>query len=155
MARTTIADANGQLVTIDQDSSCDLTITLADSSGDALAKEAITSLTATLVNAVDGSVINDRIDQDIYDTNGTTVSDSGVITMRLQPSDNPVIGTLLADESESHFLRIEWGWTDSSGLSRTGSHEFEIQVREVTDPVRQLACSVGRFILTGVDATLT
>ena len=91
MPRTALLTTEGIKLIADEGESADYTGTLYDhATGLAIAKSALATLTATLKNAVDGAVINDRDDEDILDANGGAVTTAGVVTLKLQPLDNIV-----------------------------------------------------------------
>jgi hypothetical protein len=135
MVRETLKDVDGQVVQVDEGESANVTATFADLDNATLAKASIDTMTATLVNAVDGTVINSVQDLDILDANNATVTAGGVLTMRLQPADNPIVSTTLAvNATESHYLTVAWTWNDGT-TGRTGRQEWEILVRNLTTPV--------------------
>ena len=137
MVRVTLADSDNLRREVDVGESADIVATFYDMDGDALAKAAIATLTATLVY-VDSSevvtVINSRNAQSILDANGGLVASSGVLTFRLQALDNIIVDTTLTEsEVESHYLTLVWTWSDGT-LTRTGKQEFEILVRNIAAP---------------------
>lgn len=101
------------------------TITLYDYDNDTLAKASIQTLTLSLVNEADGAVINGRDAVDILDANGGTVSAAGVVTLKLQPTDNVMVST---DDNEAHIAIITWTWTDPQAVSQTNSHNFKMTI---------------------------
>lgn len=133
MVRVTLKNTDGERIEIDEGESADITATFVDLDADSLDKAAISTLTCTLLNAADGSVINSRNNQDIKDANNSTMTAGGVLTLRLQPADNAIQdATLAAGETESHYLTVTWTWNDGTA-TRTGKQEWELLVRKLTE----------------------
>ena len=128
-----LLDANGAEKLIDQGESANVYSVLYDTTGAAFTSTAaILTLTATLSNAADKSVINSRNAQDIKGANGGSIAldaDGNVeLTLKLQPADNPIVAETDPDQPEEHYLLITWTWTDGA-LTRTGKHEWLLKVR--------------------------
>lgn len=131
MARAVILSSASERVEIEAGESADVVATLYDTSGAALAKAAIATLTATLQHITAAGVvttINSRSAQDILDTNGGAVTTAGVLTLKLQPLDNVAVDATYGNV-ESHYLTIAWTWVDADTVTRTGKQEFEFYVR--------------------------
>lgn len=121
MSRTALLTSAGVEAVFEEAESSDVRGTLYDASGAALAKAAIATLTATLINAADETEINSRTNQDILDANGGYVTTAGVLTLKLQPADNVIVdATTATGEVETHYIDIKWTWVDSDGDTRTG-----------------------------------
>lgn len=90
--------------TVNEGGSFTYEATLKDEDEVALALASIDSLTLTLVNVADSSVINSRSNQDVKNDNNVTVhATSGLMTWELQPEDTVIIDTTLErDELEAH-----------------------------------------------------
>jgi hypothetical protein len=116
-------------VIVDEGESCNVTVTFQDMAGDAIVKASLLSLTATLYDEATESIINSRNAQSVLDANGGTVASDGTLTLRLQPLDAVIVGTLDAGEIEAHVLLIGWTWSDGV-LTRTGKETREIGVRK-------------------------
>jgi hypothetical protein len=86
-----------------------------------------TTLTGTLYNVEDGSVINSRNATNYMNANGCTVSAGGVISLELTPDDNQIIGARTGKTKETHRMLLVWGW---AGGARIGRHEFQWAVEE-------------------------
>lgn len=128
-------DSDGERVEVDEGESCDIIATFIDLESATLDEASLATLTCTLINAADGTVINTREDQDIKDANNSTVTAGGVLTLRLQPADNAIVdATLTAGDTESHYLTVTWTWNDGV-TTRTGKQEWEILVRKLTAAV--------------------
>ena len=132
MAVVLLEDSAGSAVSVDEGESCIITATLYDATGEVLAKAAISTLTVSLINEADGSIINSREDQDILDANGGTVSTPGVVTLKLQPADNVMVDTS-GSEKEVHVVAFEWTWTDGQSVSMTGRQEYGMTVSAATN----------------------
>ena len=113
----------------------DLTAELYDNDGSALLKASITSLTLTIKDS-EGNVINSRDSVDINDTGIGSLEDvvvGGIDVVRL------TIKPVAADTAyqatdrtiESHMWRIDWGWTDTDGDSRTAGKIYEVKVERM------------------------
>lgn len=99
------------------------TATVKDETGIAIPAASLTTLTLTLYNRADGSIINSRNAQDVLNANNVTVDSAGLITWTMQPADNPIVDD--TREIERHVAL--WVWTYSSG-TKTGRHETEFDV---------------------------
>lgn len=103
--------------------------------GTALNKAALLTLTLTLLVEKDGTVINGRDDQDILDNNGGSVSVDGAIILRLQPDDNVIVSSDVEPEKdERHILRFKFTWDDGV-LIRTGIDERILLVQRLVAPL--------------------
>lgn len=122
-----ILSSGGVLVEVNEAESCNITATFNDITGTAIAKANLATLTCTLTNEADGSVINSRSAQSVLDANGGTVASDGTLTLRMQPADNVIVGTIPAGGSETHKLTLAWTWSDGV-LTRTGKEEGLITV---------------------------
>jgi len=111
--RTTIVDTTAEGVT------CQITGTLTDEAGVAIPGAALTTLKLWLYNTTGLTILNSRTAQDILNTNGGTVDGAGLVTMRLDPADNQIIGAGV-DGGEEHVALFEWTW--ASGTKK-GRHE--------------------------------
>lgn len=76
---------------VNEQSSAVYTATLKDENGTVIGSGAIDSLTLTLSNVADGSIINSRDEQDALNANNVTVSGGGVLVLTLQPADTAII----------------------------------------------------------------
>ena len=127
MARETLVNSSGSEVTVNEGESCIVTVTLVDSSGNDLAKSSIDTLAVSLYNAEDSATINSRDNQSVLDANNGTVSTAGVLTLKLGPNDNAIVDTGVLD-FETHYLDVQWTWTDADSDTLTGRHEFQFDV---------------------------
>lgn len=134
-----LKNEDGDIKVVQQGESCNLVGTF--DFGSAIEKAALATLTITLFNKpTDGdptpSVINSRNAQSVLDANGGTVTAAGVLTMKLDASDNTIIDTtnIAVGEHETHVARLTWTWTDDDGDTRTGIEELEFDVQRVASP---------------------
>jgi len=138
MARTELRTSSGDLKSIDAGESCIVTATMTDTTGADLSTSSVLTLTATLLNASDGAVINSRNAQDILNTNGGALADDGngsaTLTLSLLPADNPNVGTAVGS-LEEHYLLITWTWQDDDAVTQTGKKEWVLYIRPLTTPV--------------------
>lgn len=115
--RTTIADPIAELTTQK------LTARIRDENGLGFKPETLTLL---LYDAATLAVINNRNRVNIRDLNGGTVSDTGLLTLQLDPADSPILATNGAVGSkERHIALLEWTWAAGA---KAGKHEIEIVV---------------------------
>ena len=108
----------------------------------ALTKVKVKTLKATLTRMyAPFTIINGRNGQDVKDTNGGSLEDSGQFTLELAEEDNVLVDTILEDdEYESHRLLIKWTYdyvdpVTAAVSEQTGSKEYEIRVRPLPTPV--------------------
>ena len=127
----TLKRASGAVAYVDREESCVIEIVFYDCSEPPveLTKVMFGDLTATLTFAR-GFIINGRNNQNVLDINGGTVSDDGVLTLKLQPEDNIIFGALTPGEIEVHRLVLKWTWTDNDDIEMTGKAQYNILVRE-------------------------
>lgn len=105
----------------------EITTTVTDESGDAIAGSSLTTLTLTLYNKSTGAVINSVSETNILNTGRGSVSEAGVLTLTLEPEDMQVVDSeLKAGNIEHHVALIVWTW-DSGG--KRGHDELIIPVR--------------------------
>jgi len=138
MSREIIRDSDGNIQSAEAGESSTITALLTDATGANLDTASVLTLTATLVNATTGAVINSRNAQTILNANGGSLADNGdgnaLLTLKLSPADNANVGTT-AGNLEIHYLLVTWTWQDSDGDTQTGKHEWELYVRPTTTPV--------------------
>jgi len=120
-------NASGKKVAIQQGESCNVVGTFYDGSA-AIAKASLSAVTCSLFLESTGASINSRKDQSILDANGGTITAEGVLTLRLDAADNPIVGTVDAGDYEAHILRVMWAWNDGVS-SRTGKQEIRLWVQ--------------------------
>lgn len=124
-------DADGVAVVVQEGESCNVTSTFTDLDGNALNKLALITLTATLYDWATSAVINSRNAQDVLDANNGTLTSQGVLTLRLGPSDNAIVGTPSSGAIELHCLVLKWTFNDGVA-TRTGESEpLGIQVQNI------------------------
>lgn len=131
-----LKDSSGNERLIDESESCNVTVQFYDAAGSALATASLATLTATLKNAADNATINSISATNILNAGKGVVADNAsgeaVLTLRLEPADNPIVVETDPDVYESHYLLLQWTWNDGVA-SRTGRHEFELRVRVIPD----------------------
>jgi hypothetical protein len=124
-------DSDGERVSIQEGESCNVVATPQDMDGSAIAKASLLTLTASLFLESSGASINSRKGQDVLDANGGAVSAAGVLTLRLQPADNVIVGSPAVDAYEQHILRIGWTWNDGVLTPRTGIQDIRLYVQQL------------------------
>lgn len=130
---TQLRDASGKAVRVQQGESCDVVVTFKDMSGTSIAKASLLSLAATLYDQTTNAIINSRNAVSVLDANGGAVASDGTLTLRLQPADATIVGSIDAGDTETHVLRIDWTWSDGV-LTRTGREEWSILVERIASP---------------------
>lgn len=104
------------------------TATLKDQDGTAIPAAQISTLTLTLYNKEDGSIINSRNAQNVLNANGVTVHvTSGLLTWVIDGLDSPIVGVVPFGEYEEHIALFEG--TTVSGADIV--HEISLLVRSV------------------------
>lgn len=127
MGRDLLKDSAGKVKHVDSKESAVITAVLKDVNDAAINKSVLQSLTLTLVNAEDGTVLNGRDQQNILDANNGSVTAAGVVTIKLQPADNAVCGAN-TNELEDHYATLRWTYADTDGDLMSGAHQWVIQV---------------------------
>ena len=104
-----------------------ITATIQDEDGTALADTDLDTLTLNLYNLddEDNTVINSRTDQDVLNSNNVTVSDAGALVWSVQALDTIIVGTSLVERHRAVFK-----WTYSSG-TKAGSHIIDMAIRNL------------------------
>ena len=116
--------------TVNELSSFRYTGQVVDEEGNAIPGSSLSSLTLTLYNAADKSIINSRDKQDVLDANAVTVNESGDLTWDSVSGDSPIVGSVGIGQAEQHVALFEWTW----GSNRRGSHLltlYVVQMHEV------------------------
>jgi hypothetical protein len=114
-------------IVIEEGESMNIGISFHDMAGVAITKANLITLTITLIDVATSTVLNSRNGQSILDANGGTVTNDGVLTMRLDAADAPMVGTA---SRESHLARFTWTWNDGVSV-RTGKVEVVFDVVDV------------------------
>jgi hypothetical protein len=118
-----------KVVIVNEGESCNVAIEFQDMYKAAIVKASLLTLAATLYDETTKAIINGRNAQSVLDVNGGTVASNGALTLRLQPLDAVVVGSIDTGEMEAHVLLIEWTYSDGV-LTRTGIKDVEIKVRK-------------------------
>ena len=90
----------------------------------------LSSLTLTLYNEADASIINGRSELNVKDANNVTVhATSGLLTWTMQPDDNVIVDTTLGHgKTELHIARFDFTWASGT---KTGRHVVYIEVEQL------------------------
>ena len=126
---TPLLTAARKAVIVNEGESCNVAIEFQDMYKAAIVKASLLTLAATLYDETTKAIINGRNAQSVLDVNGGTVASNGALTLRLQPLDAVVVGSVDTGEMEAHVLLIEWTYSDGV-LTRTGIKDVEIKVRK-------------------------
>lgn len=127
-----LLDADGRTAIVQEGESCNVSGQLKNGADDVI-KASLLSLVLTLYDESSSAVINSRDAQDVLDAAGGSVSAGGLITMALDPADNPIAGSAPAGSTEPHILRFKWTWHDGTS-TRTGIQEFRLQAEKLASP---------------------
>lgn len=130
MTKTQLRGSDNQLFAVNEGQSFDLVLTPEDSSGAAIDANDLISLTLTLYDDATDGVINGRNAQDVLGANGGTIESDGTVTVRLDGSDNVIVGTVAEDGLENHVARLEYTYNDGQQV-RTGKEERLFAVRQL------------------------
>ncbi len=128
-----LRDQNGNDLRVQEGESFNFTATFKDVQATpvALTKSQILTLTLTLYAGT--TVINSRSAVDIKDANGGSLTDAGILTLKLDPADQVIVDTTTrAGATETHVARFEWTWND--GRARTGVSEYTFKVEKLPSP---------------------
>ncbi len=129
MSRTRLKSPSGEQVVVNEGEVAKVTANFIDYDDGILEVSNILSITATLRNAEDDSIINGRDGQSVLNANGGTLEDvdgEAVLTLYLNEDDNANIGGLLSGQ-EVHWLDFTWTWDDGVA-TRTGKSNYEYYV---------------------------
>lgn len=134
MARELLKDSSGNRVEVDEGESAKATVTFQDLDNASLATASISTLTVTIRNAADGTIINSRDGQNIKNANGGTLSDVGgaaTLEFILTTADNAA-QDVSEGETEYHWVDFVWTWSDGAG-TRTGKAAYKYPVRGIAN----------------------
>lgn len=101
------------------------TATLKDQADAVVPASTLATLTLTLYNVADLSIINSRNAQDVLNTNGVAVSEEGVLTWTIAPADNAIVNAARASELHKAVFVATWDTTKQM------VHEVDIRVKNV------------------------
>lgn len=130
MARTQLLKSDGSSVRVDQGEAADITVALLDENGTAITEAVLLTLTMTLFNESDRSIINSMDDIDITDASIGTVASNGVVTIKTRAADNTIVDTSVM-EAETHVIGLNYTWQDSASVTKPGYHEFSYEVLKI------------------------
>ena len=99
-----------------------ITAVIKDETNTVIPSTSLNTLTLTLYNKTDLTILNSRDGQDILNTNGGTVDSSGNFVLTLTPADMIVVHTVKTQET--HIALIEWTY----GSGKAGGYEIEFTV---------------------------
>jgi len=122
----------GQAFVCDEGESFNVEASFYDASGTLIDLATVTTLEATLYNRTTDAAINSRLDQDVKNTNGGTIS-SSVLTLRLDALDNVIVVSGSTGDVEYHVIKITATYSDGT-TTRTKITEKEFGVRQIAAP---------------------
>jgi len=108
---------------VNEKSTAKYTATLKDEDGNIIPAANIVSLTLTLCEVPDGTIINSRNDQDVLNTNNVTVDSSGILIYTLQELDTIIVNPALATEIHRATFKMTFNTTGKA----TWDVEFTIR----------------------------
>lgn len=98
------------------------TFVLKDEAGVVIPASALSAAVLTVYSAASEAIVNSREAQNVLNANNVTISELGVVTWTLQPSDVTMLNQAL--EEETHRCVFLFTWT-ASGNTRTHPHEVD------------------------------
>ena len=109
------------------------TTTMKDADGTAIPLANISTITLTLYNRGDGSIINSRgtpAAQDVKNANNVTIhATSGLLTWAIQADDNPIVSSAVpVNDRETHIALFEIAYT---GAGTPGKREVYLRVKNL------------------------
>lgn len=108
---------------IPEKSTAVLSFVVKDEDGNAIPGTSLTTLTITLYNDRDASIINSRNDTDILGTNGGSVDANGNGKWKMEELDNAIVQDGLTKEDHTALFK----WTYNTGAD-TGYHQVRLPV---------------------------
>lgn len=101
---------------------------LIDEKGAIIAGSQLDTLTLSIVDSADGSIINSVSQTDILNTNRGTVDESGLLTVALTTEDTALVSGV---KQAMRSLILEFTY----GVDRKGRHQFDFRVfKLIGDP---------------------
>ena len=89
-------------------SSARYTAILKDEAGVVIPAANINTLTLTLFNLKDESIINSRSSQNVLNVNNVTIDSNGLLTWSIQGLDNPIVDNTQAFETHRALFEMVW-----------------------------------------------
>jgi len=105
-------------------SSARYTAILKDEAGVLIPVANINTLTLTLFNLKDETIINSRNAQDVKNLNNVTIDSNGLLTWNIQALDTPIVDTTQAFETHRALFSMVW---DSSTKQNRWTIDFTIR----------------------------
>jgi len=99
---------------------------LVDEDGVVIPGTLVASATLTLYDQRTGAIINSRNQQNVNNANNVTIADTGILSWVLQPADNAIVNSKLAQEVHVAVFDLRW----DAGSSRS-LHEVKILVNNI------------------------
>ena len=105
------------------------TATLLRSDGTAIPLSELNTLTLTVTNSTDGSIVNSRNAQNVKNANNVTVhATTGAVEWEIQVADTTMVDS--AASFEEHVAVFKWTYQSSGDATvQTGRHEHRLQCR--------------------------
>ena len=114
------------LGTVNELASAKYTAVLKDESGVVIDGTGLDSLTLTVYAVDTGAIVNSRNAQNVWNTNGVTITSEGVLTWTLSPADNTILTGAALERHAAMFLAV---W--ASGTKKC-PHELTWLVRNLS-----------------------
>lgn len=111
---------------VNEKSTAKYTATLKDEDDVIIPAANIVSLTLTLCEVADGTIINSRDDQDVLNTNNVTVDSSGILIYTIQELDNIIVNSALATEVHRATFKMTFNTTGKA------TWDIDISVRNLS-----------------------
>lgn len=115
---------------VDEGTTHDYSAVLVDEQAIPRGSDVIGTLTLTLLNDSDQSVINSRNAQNVLNTNGVTLDTQGHLVWTIAPADTAIIDPdgVPYFTDEIHIAQFDWTW---SAGAKHGRHVVRLLVRRL------------------------
>lgn len=116
---------------VNEGTTSQITFSLTSETGAAVVAASLLTMTLTLWNDVDHTIINSRNAQDVLNTNGVTIDSAGLVTWIGSIADNVMVDRTL--ETELHIAEFNWTYPNPQG-TKDGKHQVGVRVVRVGRP---------------------
>lgn len=114
-----------QVFNTTEDASASYGADIVDENDSPITLASLLTLTLTLTNEEDGSIINGRSSQNVLNQNNVVITSGGALTWSLQAADNVIVNERIQPTlRERHIATFNWTY----GSGKAGSHTFYIDV---------------------------
>jgi hypothetical protein len=128
-----LKNEDGETELVSEDRTGVITMFFEDPAGNPLDMDALKTLSLTLQNVADGSIINGRSGANIKNTGGGVLLAGGKLELTLSPADNPIVGEHCS-QAEQHQSQVDWTYFDLQGDTQEGGQEMLFGVNAALVP---------------------